>query len=472
MSNILIIDRNKKFRDKLSEELSKLGHQYSVASNMALAQRIIEEKFFDLILLEYDPIQNNAHEVLELIKRFSKTIPIILMLSAEDLDIVVKAVKEGIYDCIQKSFNFNEMLIKINNALKHTELVNSLNYLRHTQDLIYRFDDLIGESPKFKRILSIAQKVANSNSTVLIEGETGTGKGLIAGAIHYNSPRKDHNFIKVNSAVLHENLLESELFGHERGAFTGADRLRIGRFEQANNGTIFLDEIGDMSPSTQAKILRVLEEQEFERLGGTKTIKVNVRLIAATNKELKKLVQEGLFREDLFYRLNVVRFKMPPLRERPEDIIPLAQFFAHKYSHEFGKNFKGFEPSAKQFLTTYYWPGNIRELRNTIERAILMMEGEFISLDDLYLTPEEKLGGAPHPPSALITLPPEGISLDQVERELLIQALERTNWVQKDAAHLLRITPRVMNYKIKNHGIVNKRWRRHKSLSSINHQNS
>src|SRR3990167_5926485 len=294
MAKILLVDKNKKVRDKLAEELSKLGHQSFVASSIALARRIMDEQFFNLFLLEYDPIQNNTSEILELSKKFSKTTPIILMLSEEDLDIAVKADNAGIYDCIQKSFAFDGIMIKINNALRHAELGNNLSYLRHTQGLIHRFDDLIGENPKFKNILTLANKVANFSSTVLIEGETGTGKGLIAGAIHYNSPRRDHNFIKVNSAALPENLLESEIFGHERGAFTGADRQRIGRFEQANNGTIFLDEVGDMSPSTQTKILRVLEEQEFERLGSTKTIKVNVRLITATNKELKKLTQMGL----------------------------------------------------------------------------------------------------------------------------------------------------------------------------------
>ena len=465
MAKILLVDKNKKVRDKLAEELSKLGHQSFVASSIALARRIMDEQFFNLFLLEYDPIQNNTSEILELSKKFSKTTPIILMLSEEDLDIAVKADNAGIYDCIQKSFAFDGIMIKINNALRHAELGNNLSYLRHTQGLIHRFDDLIGENPKFKNILTLANKVANFSSTVLIEGETGTGKGLIAGAIHYNSPRRDHNFIKVNSAALPENLLESELFGHERGAFTGADRQRIGRFEQANNGTIFLDEVGDMSPSTQTKILRVLEEQEFERLGSTKTIKVNVRLITATNKELKKLTQMGLFREDLFYRLNVVRFKMPALRERPDDIIPLAQFFSRKYSYEFGKNFRGFDLQVRQFLTTYHWPGNIRELRNTIERASLMMEGDLITLDDLCLFPEEKLVEGSTFTSPSITLPPEGISLAQVERDLLVQALERANWVQKDAASLLGITARVINYKIKNYGIVNKRWRRHKLVT-------
>src|SRR6185369_13191344 len=240
---------------------------------------------------------------------------------------------------------------------------------RDAQQENYEFDRIIGTSQALQRVLDVVKKVAKSNTTVLIHGETGTGKELIAGAIHHNSLRNARNFVKVNCAALQENLLESELFGHERGAFTGADKQRIGRFEQADGGTLFLDEIGDMSPSTQAKILRVLQEHEFERLGGTRTLRVDVRLITATNRDLAGMVQTGQFREDLYYRLNVVSIEMPPLRERKDDIVPLANTFIRRFSAELKKKIDGLDPDAQRLLMRYNWPGNIRELENSIERA-------------------------------------------------------------------------------------------------------
>jgi transcriptional regulator with GAF, ATPase, and Fis domain len=308
-------------------------------------------------------------------------------------------------------------------------------------------------------VLDIVKKVAKSNTTVLIRGETGTGKELIAGAIHHNSLRNARNFVKVNCAALQENLLESELFGHEKGAFTGADKQRIGRFEQADGGTLFLDEIGDMSPSTQAKILRVLQEHEFERLGGTRTLRVDVRLIAATNRDLPAMVQAGQFREDLYYRLNVVSIEMPPLRERKDDIVPLANSFIQKFSGELKKRIEGLEADAQKLLMRYNWPGNIRELENTIERAMLLAEGRAIASDDLRLGEAPAAGnGREH--AAIVKIPPTGIPLEDIERHALVEALKMSNWVQKDAAELLAISPRVMNYKIKTLGIEFPRGRR------------
>jgi Nif-specific regulatory protein len=290
--------------------------------------------------------------------------------------------------------------------------------------------------------------VAKSNTTVLIRGETGTGKELIAGAIHHNSLRANRNFVKVNCAALQENLLESELFGHEKGAFTGADKQRIGRFEQSDGGTLFLDEIGDMSPSTQAKILRVLQEHEFERLGGTRTLRVDVRLIAATNRDLPAMVATGHFREDLYYRLNVVSIETPPLRERKEDVQALAVFFIKRFSGELKKKTDGLENDALKLLMRYNWPGNIRELENAIERAMLLTEGNHISADDLRLG-EVATSQAARDAQTPVKIPPAGIPLEEIERAALIEALKMSNWVQKDAAELLAISPRVMNYKIK-----------------------
>jgi len=309
--------------------------------------------------------------------------------------------------------------------------------------------------------LRVVRKVAKSNTTVLIRGETGTGKELIAGAIHHNSLRAARNFVKVNCAALPETLLESELFGHEKGAYTGADRQRIGRFEQADGGSLFLDEIGDMSPAIQAKILRVLQEHEFERLGGTRTQRVDVRLITATNRDLSSMVSQGLFREDLYYRLNVVSVEMPPLRERKEDILALAMFFTKKFAGELKKKMDGIDPEAQKMLMRYNWPGNIRELENAIERALLMTEGQNIAAEDLRLGEVATAGGTgARDASTLVKIPPSGVPLEEIERSALMEALKMSNWVQKDAAELLGISPRVMNYKIKTLRIEFPRGRR------------
>jgi Nif-specific regulatory protein len=290
-------------------------------------------------------------------------------------------------------------------------------------------------------------KVARSNSTVMIKGETGTGKELVAGATHHNSLRATKAFVKVNCAALQENLLESELFGHEKGAFTSADKQRIGRFEQADGGTLFLDEVGDMSPSTQAKILRVLQEHEFERLGGTRTLRVDVRIITATNRNLAQMVREGRFREDLYYRLNVVSVEMPPLRDRKDDIPALAEFFVKRFSGELKKRVDTIQPDALKVLMRHNWPGNIRELENVIERAVLLTDGGAITLADLQIGEQQTTHGGE--PAAVVRIPPTGIPLEEIERQAVVEALKMSNWIQKDAADLLGISPRVMNYKIK-----------------------
>jgi transcriptional regulator with GAF, ATPase, and Fis domain len=368
-------------------------------------------------------------------------------------------MKAGAFDYVQKPFEVEEMEVKIEKALELRRMQHQLDYLRHAQGDIYDFDQIIGSSGALQRVLSVVRKVAKANTTVLVRGETGTGKELIAGAVHHNSLRASRNFIKVNCAALQENLLESELFGHEKGAFTGADKQRIGRFEQADGGTLFLDEIGDMSANTQAKVLRVLQEREFERLGSTRTLKVDVRLIAATNRDLAKMVEAGTFREDLFYRLNVVMIEMPPLRERKDDIGPLASFFVARFAGELKKKMDGLEPEALKLLMRYHWPGNIRELENAIERAMLLAEGACICAHDLRLGDTGTVGSA-REASSILKIPPTGVPLEDIERLALVEALKMSNWVQKDAAELLSISPRVMNYKIKVLGIEFPRGRR------------
>jgi DNA-binding NtrC family response regulator len=375
-------------------------------------------------------------------------VSVILMTAFGTVNTAVEAMKSGAFDYVQKPFEIEEMEVKIEKALELKRLRHELDYLRNEQQETYDFEKIVGNSEALQRVLGVVRKVAKSNSTVLIHGETGTGKELIAGAIHHNSLRAARNFVKVNCAALQENLLESELFGHEKGAFTGADRQRIGRFEQADGGTLFLDEIGDMSPSTQAKILRVLQEHEFERLGGTRTIRVDVRLIAATNRDLPAMVAAGGFREDLYYRLNVVSIQTPPLRERKEDILALAMSFLRRYGNELKKRLDGLDPEAQKLLMRYNWPGNIRELENAIERAALLAERSVVTADDLRLG-DAAQGATMSRESAVVRIPPTGIPLEDIERQALTEALKMANWVQKDAADLLSISPRVMNYKIK-----------------------
>ena len=357
------------------------------------------------------------------------------------------------------------MELRIQKALNHRRLQHEIDYLRHTQPDIYDFDRIVGASGALQRVLNIVKKVAQSNTTVLIRGETGTGKELIAGAIHHNSARATRNFVRVNCAALQENLLESELFGHEKGAFTGADRQRVGRFEQADGGSLFLDEVGDMSPNTQAKILRVLQEHEFERLGGIRTLRCDVRIIAATNRNLADMVADGYFREDLYYRLNVVSIDMPPLRERKEDIPELAQFFIRRFCGELSKQIQGLEASAEKLLKRHNWPGNIRELENTLERAVLLTESALIRVDDLSLgdlSPSPETGELP----PVVKIPPTGIPLEEIEKQAVVEALSMSNWVQKDAAELLSISPRVINYKIKTLDITLPRSRRSQARSA------
>ena len=348
-------------------------------------------------------------------------------------------------------------------ALEHRRLLARIEaYDRET--ILPRFENIIGESQQMQEVFKTIRKVARSNATILILGETGVGKELVAEALHHNSSRDAQAFVKMNCAALHENLLESELFGHERGAYTGADRQRIGRFELANSGTLFLDEIGNMSLSTQAKVLRVLQEREFERLGGNRTIKVDVRMIAATNMNLDQAITEGRFREDLFYRINVVTISVPPLRERKDDIIPLAKYFIDHAAAEIKKDVRGIDPGAVRLLNRHTWPGNIRELKNTMERAVLMCEQSFIRQEDMHLFADGN-GAGDNRSGMNLRLPPNGIDLEELEKMAIIEALRVNNWVQKDAASFLCISSRVMNYKVAKYEIKNPRWSKNKLVS-------
>ena len=459
MGRILIADDHDALRRGLARGLTEAGHQVDEASNGNAAIERLHDSYFDVVLSDLKMGGSDGMDVLRTTRAMHPTTAVILMTAFGSVNTAVEAMKIGAFDYVQKPFEIEEMEVKIEKALELRRLKHQLDYLRHTQQDIYEFDKIVGSSGALQRVLDVVRKVAKSNTTVLIRGETGTGKELIAGAIHHNSMRATRNFVKVNCAALQENLLESELFGHEKGAFTGADKQRIGRFEQADGGTLFLDEIGDMSPSTQAKILRVLQEHEFDRLGGARTLRVDVRLIAATNRDLSQMVQAGQFREDLYYRLNVVSIEMPPLRERKDDIVPLADAFIRKFSAELKKKIDGIDGDAQKLLMRYNWPGNIRELENTIERAMLLTEGRAIGSGDLRLGEVPGASGS-RDQAAIVKIPPTGIALEDIERHALVEALKMSNWVQKDAAELLSISPRVMNYKIKTLGIEFPRGRR------------
>ncbi len=447
MGRILVADDHDALRRGLALGLAAAGHEVEEASNGNSAIEKLHLGYFDVVVSDLKMGGSSGLDVLKTTKALHPSTSVILMTAFGSVSTAVEAMKHAAFDYVQKPFEIEEMEVKVEKALELKRLRNELDYLRNEQQSSYDFERIVGRSEPLEKVLAVVRKVAKSNATVLVRGETGTGKELIAGALHHNSLRAARNFVKVNCAALQENLLESELFGHEKGAFTGADRQRVGRFEQADGGSLFLDEIGDMSGSTQAKILRVLQEHEFERLGGTRTIKVDVRLVAATNRDLPAMVAAGHFREDLYYRLNVVTIEMPALRERKEDILPLAGWFVRRFSGELKKRLDGLDPEAQKMLTRYNWPGNIRELENAIERAALLTESTLIRSEDLRLG--DHSNNASREPTSSVKIPPKGIALEEIERQAITEALKMSNWVQKDAAELLAISPRVMNYKIK-----------------------
>jgi DNA-binding NtrC family response regulator len=455
MAKLLLVDDDETLRKNISSSMRQSGHTVEVAQDYENALRSIEKSVFDVIVCDVHPISGSISDIIQIIKKNNANTEIIVIsevLNDEDIQII----RRGAFGFLHKPFSLPELEIKVSKAVEIKRLQHEAQDLRGQRNLIHKTHDFVGESEEIQKVLGIVNKVARSSSSVILKGETGTGKELLAGAIHYNSPRSEGPYVRVNCAALPEQLLESELFGHEKGAFTGADKQRVGRFELANSGTILLDEITDMSLATQAKVLRVLQEKEFERLGSSRTIKVDVRVISATNKDLIKERDERRFRDDLYYRLNVVTIEVPPLRSRGRDILLLARFFLQKYSGELNKKIDRIHPAAIMLLSAYRWPGNIRELENAIERAVLLAEGDEITPEDLGLPFKGEL--AELGPQA-VKMPFGGVKLEEVERQLVLQALEMENWVQKKAAKLLGISGRVLNYKIKSFGITHPRWK-------------
>jgi DNA-binding NtrC family response regulator len=428
----------------------------SLAATAAEARKRMQKEVFALILFDAREGGDPLAETIQTLQQLSPPTPIVVSSLCGQPDLIVAAVKAGAADYLTRPFAAESLKLTVRRVLENRRLKNEIDYLRREQDVVYDTDRIISASPAMQLAMASIRRLSQTESTILITGETGTGKSFVSGNIHFNSPRRLKPFIKVNCANIPETLLESELFGHERGAFTGADKTRVGRFEQAHGGTLFLDEFCELSFSLQSKLLRVLEDKSFERLGGNKTIRIDVRVIAATNRDIETLVGQGRFREDLYYRINVLRIHLPPLRERPEDIEPLAHYLLAKLSRSLKKNVEGFSPEVLRRLQDYDWPGNIRQLSNVIERALLMEEGTRIEPESVMLPNIRRaVAEAPAAP-AVLRLTAER------EKEMILQALEENLWIQKDAARQLDISPRALNYRVKKLGIAHHRWRRNK----------
>jgi two-component system, NtrC family, response regulator AtoC len=451
---ILVVDDEHLIRWSLEQNLKKQGYEVFTASNGEDALRIAREEIPDLMLLDIQLPGINGLQVLEKIKEMEEEIIVIMVTALGVLETAVKAMRSGAYDYVNKPFNLDELAIVIKKALETGELKREVAHLRSEQSRKYGIDNIIAHGRHMKNVLAMVEKIARSDaSTVLVQGESGTGKELIAKAIHYESSRADKPFMAINCAAVPETLLESELLGHEKGAFTDAKMLKKGLFEVANGGTVFLDEIGDMEPGMQAKLLRVLEERTFRRVGGTKDIQVDVRIVSATNKDLLKGIEERTFRNDLYYRIQVIPIFLPPLRERKDDVLPLAEHFIAHFNREFGKHVRGVSKMAEKFLIEYSWPGNIRELKNIIERAIILESEETLLLEHLPQEIVSKVGGTGSGPLSF-NLPPEGIDIEDVERELIRQALEVSEGNQSRAAKKLNLGIDAFRYRMKKFGFL------------------
>jgi DNA-binding NtrC family response regulator len=456
MAKLLVFENNPVWKDFLIDAFSLSNELTFVSSKNAFLKNVNTEHY-DVIILDLGSDIKKQLSLLQTIKQKGLYTPVIVTSETESTELTVNIIKSGAVDFIVKPFSDARIQLVVSNALENQSLKNEIDYLRRQQDVVYDFDKVIAVSPVSKTCIQALKKFSKTDLSISVSGETGTGKSFLSGAIHFNSRRRKKPFIKINCANIMENFLESELFGHEKGAFTGADKLRIGRFEQANGGTLFLDEIGELSLNLQAKLLRVLEEKAFERLGGIKTVFSDVRVIAATNRNLTQMVSEGTFREDLYYRINILSIEIPPLRKRIEDIEPLSKILLNKALRSVDKRITGFSPSVIELFRNYSWPGNIRQLDNTIQRAVMLEEGSIIQRENI-LTPEPLESVQPITSHRMNkTLP-----VNDSEKESIIQVLKECLWIQKDAAGILGISPRVLNYKIKKFNITHPRWRKHK----------
>jgi len=452
---ILVADDEPSMREFLDIMLKKEGYQVLLASNGEEVMKLIEKDIFDLVLMDIRMPRLDGIASLKKIKVSSPETIVIMITAFASADTAIRAMKEGAYDYITKPFKVEEIKLIIKNALEKKNLRKENTLLKQVVRDRYHFENIIGQSPKMLALYDLLEKVAPTKTNVLITGESGTGKELVARAIHYNSPRKEKPFVTLNCGAIPESLIESELFGHVKGAFTDAIATKKGLFEVADEGTLLLDEISELPLLMQVKLLRVLQDREFKRVGGTEDIRVDVRIISATNKDLEEAVREKRFREDLFYRLNVIQIKLPSLRERKEDIPPLAMHFLKKYSEELNKKISVISPDALRILLHYDFPGNVRELQNVIERAVALEGGQELTAQHLGSYLEEQTSSKNFPVG--LDIPSEGIDLEkiveEIERTLLLKALDRSKGIKKKAAELLHINFRSMRYRLEKYGL-------------------
>ncbi|MCX7775452.1 MAG: sigma-54 dependent transcriptional regulator [Spirochaetaceae bacterium] len=446
-SSLLVVDDEKNIREGLAQLFSLEGYEVRTAQDGMEAKTIIDTEDVDVVITDYKMGRMSGLDLLQHVVTTHPGLPVIILTAHGTVDKAVEAMRQGAFDFVAKPPNMDHLVNLVRRALETRELYRTNQELRAEVETMRARSYIIGKSPAMKRIFDLVRKVAPTRASVLITGESGVGKELIADAIHNLSPRRDKPFVKVHCAALAESLLESELFGHEKGAFTGAASRKRGRFEMADGGSLFLDEIGEINQNVQIKILRVLQERKFERVGGEQTIEVDVRLITATNRDLKKEITEGRFREDLYYRLNVVNIHVPPLRERREDIPLLAMAFLKEFAEENGKQIEGFDPRARQALFAYSWPGNVRELRNCIESAVVMASGRLITLDDLPPGPRSSS-------EARSISIPAFASLEEAERIIIAETLALVGGNKSKAAEILKIGRKTLYQKIEQYGIA------------------
>ena len=445
--NILVVDDDFSHRIMLKTLLSGWGYEVSEADDGQAAVNMVQERPYDLILMDIRMVKVSGLKALAVVKETNPAIPVIIMTAYSSVDTAIDAMKKGAYEYLTKPLDFEELRLKMEQAMEHSMLKEENRRLRELVGDRFDTGSIIGRSPAMIRLLETTARAASSDATVLITGESGTGKEMIAGAIHFNSPRKDHPFIKMNCAAISEGLLESELFGHEKGSFTGALRRREGRFKQAHDGSLFLDEVSEMPLAMQVKLLRVLQEREITRVGGEEVIPVDVRIIAATNKDLPTLIKIARFREDLYYRLNVINLSVPPLRERAEDIPVLAEHFLKMFAIKNNKPLKGFTPQAMDRLIKHPWPGNVREMMNTVESAVVLSSSTFLTDGDIPIFRDESYN-APQEIGAA-----NAISLDEMERLTILKTLESVQGNKSEAARKLGITRATLHKKLKKYSV-------------------
>jgi two-component system NtrC family response regulator len=451
--SILILDDEQNYLLVLDAILSDAGYAVTALSDPEMGLAFLEESEVDVVVTDMKMPKLTGKEVLDHVKKHYPHIPVLIMTAFGSIEAAVEAMRTGAFDYITKPFSNEELLLSLSKAMQYARAQQENRQLRRQIQERFGPDNIIARDKSMRHVLDMVHRAAPSRSTVLVTGESGTGKELIAKAIHNDSPRKDGPFVSVNCMALNPGVLESELFGHEKGSFTGAVSRRRGRFELADKGTLFLDEIGELSHDLQVKLLRVLQERRFERVGGAEPVEVDIRIVAATNRDLQKAVADGSFREDLFYRLNVVSIQLPPLRERREDIPFLAAHFLDKFSRENSREFKGFSPSAMDYLSAYEWPGNVRQLENVIERCVVLASGEYLDADDL--PPEIKDEDAQFK-SAVDLLPTKldlSETLEKIEAAVIRRALVKADFVQVKAAELLNVSKSLLQYKLKKYNI-------------------